>query len=220
MWLSSKEFATKYSLNYDSLKKACLRAYLNNKQFCTIQSHTLSFIYCNGVGYGGKVLKIWHKPFESKEEAGAFVQSYQKALSKGVSVAEFEALMSEDESLAKQGEIQSIVNKEAKLAKGVSEHCEGVSLKPAKRGSQSEGVFVKSAKQSEVKVGENVAHQSLLSQAFAKSEGVFKKDIGKGEAIKSGQSEGACLKGKSEGEKVGFINRNRAKVTSYLTFNP
>lgn len=205
MWLSSKEFATKYSLNYDSLKKACLRAYLNNKQFCTIQFHTLSFIYCNGVGYGGKVLKIWHKPFESKEEAGAFVQCYQKALSEGVSAAEFEALMSEDESLAKQGEIQSIVNKEAK---------------PAKRGSQSEGVFVKLAKQSEVKVGENVAHQSLLSQAFAKSEGVFKKDIGKDEAIKSGQSEGACLKGKSEGEKVGFINRNRAKVTSYLTFNP
>ncbi|KPH54103.1 hypothetical protein HPU229313_08390 [Helicobacter pullorum] len=57
-WISSKEFANRFSLNKKSLEKACFRANLKNKKICLFRHNILCFMYSNGIGRGGKILQI------------------------------------------------------------------------------------------------------------------------------------------------------------------
>lgn len=73
-WVSSREFAEAYLLEYETLKKACVRSHRVGKKFCTIKGKFLPFLYTQGIGRGGKVLKIWDEPFSSEEEAQSFYE--------------------------------------------------------------------------------------------------------------------------------------------------
>ncbi|MCX2717954.1 hypothetical protein OQH61_09435, partial [Helicobacter sp. MIT 21-1697] len=79
-WVSSKEFATQNSCEYEALKKACVRAYKRGKKICNLKFQKIYFKYANGHigGNAGKVLRIWSEPFESEAAALAFVQAHAK----------------------------------------------------------------------------------------------------------------------------------------------
>ncbi|WP_104692296.1 hypothetical protein [Helicobacter muridarum] len=76
-WLSSKEFALQNNIVKKSLEKACFRAKQRGKEFCTLKGKILPFIYINGIGRGGKVLRIWSEPFNSEAEAEEFIIAYR-----------------------------------------------------------------------------------------------------------------------------------------------
>ncbi|HEF1888069.1 TPA: integrase, partial [Campylobacter coli] len=75
MWISSKEFAKQYDINYEALKKSCIRANKQTKKICISGSHIIHFKYTQGKGHGGKTLQIWSKPL-SKEEAQLVEQGF------------------------------------------------------------------------------------------------------------------------------------------------
>ncbi|EAK7683227.1 integrase, partial [Campylobacter jejuni] len=75
MWISSKEFAKQYDINYEALKKSCIRANKQAKKICISGSHIIHFKYTQGKGHGGKTLQIWSKPL-SKEEAKLVEQGF------------------------------------------------------------------------------------------------------------------------------------------------
>ncbi|TKX34508.1 hypothetical protein CQA75_02485, partial [Campylobacter taeniopygiae] len=75
MWISSKEFAIENNINKKSLEKACFRASLGNKKFCSYKHNILCFKYISGKGHAGKTLQIWSKPL-SKEEASLIDQGF------------------------------------------------------------------------------------------------------------------------------------------------
>ena len=73
-WVDSKEFATTFSINYESLRKACLRASKVDKNFCKLKCQNIHFKYTKGIGgCSGKVLQIWSEPFESELDAMKFI---------------------------------------------------------------------------------------------------------------------------------------------------
>ncbi len=74
-WISSKEFANRFSLNKKSLEKACFRANLKNKKICLFRHNILCFMYSNGIGRGGKILQIWDTPL-SEAQAQAIEKGY------------------------------------------------------------------------------------------------------------------------------------------------
>ncbi|EDP6525587.1 integrase, partial [Campylobacter jejuni] len=67
MWISSKEFAKQYDINYEALKKSCIRANKQTKKICISGSHIIHFKYTQGKGHGGKTLQIWSKPLNKEE---------------------------------------------------------------------------------------------------------------------------------------------------------
>lgn len=73
-WVNSREFAKNHNINVEGVLKAIKRADSKNKKFCTIKGKFLPFTYAQGVGRGGKVLKIWDEPFSSEEEALSFYE--------------------------------------------------------------------------------------------------------------------------------------------------
>ncbi|EAK2110027.1 integrase [Campylobacter jejuni] len=75
MWISSKEFAIENNINKKSLEKACFRASLGNKKFCSYKHNILCFKYISGKGHAGKTLQIWSKPL-SKEETQLVEQGF------------------------------------------------------------------------------------------------------------------------------------------------
>ncbi|EAI2747111.1 integrase, partial [Campylobacter jejuni] len=75
MWISSKEFAKQYDINYEALKKSCIRANKQTKKICISGSHIIHFKYTHGKGRGGKTLQIWSKPL-NKEEAQLVEQGF------------------------------------------------------------------------------------------------------------------------------------------------
>ena len=75
MWISSKEFAKQYDINYEALKKSYIRANKQTKKICISGSHIIHFKYTQGKGRGGKTLQIWSKPL-SKEEAQLVEQGF------------------------------------------------------------------------------------------------------------------------------------------------
>ncbi|ENI9754181.1 transposase family protein, partial [Campylobacter jejuni] len=75
MWISSKEFAKQYDINYEALKKSCIRANKQTKKICISGSHIIHFKYTQGKGRGGKTLQIWSKPL-NKEEAKLVEQGF------------------------------------------------------------------------------------------------------------------------------------------------
>lgn len=86
-WVSSREFAKEHKISYAALKISCIRASRRGKNFCSTSSYILHFTYSNGIGRGGKVLRIWSEPFESEEAALAFVQSHLKEQAETISHA-------------------------------------------------------------------------------------------------------------------------------------
>lgn len=80
MWISSAEFAEKFGLNEKSLQKSCFRATKASKKFCSFKSHILAFLYYQGIGRGGKVLRLWDEPFESESAAVEFLSAESKGL--------------------------------------------------------------------------------------------------------------------------------------------
>lgn len=76
MWISSAEFAEKFELKYETLKKACVRAKKANKKFCKIKCNILLFSYLHGKGgKSGQVLRLWDEPFESEGAAVEFLSA-------------------------------------------------------------------------------------------------------------------------------------------------
>ncbi len=73
MWLKSAEFAAKFGLEYEALKKACARAKKAGKKFYKIKCNIFPFLYIQGKGRGGQVLQIWDEGFESEGEACEFL---------------------------------------------------------------------------------------------------------------------------------------------------
>ncbi|WP_300224109.1 DDE-type integrase/transposase/recombinase [uncultured Helicobacter sp.] len=73
-WVNSREFAKNHNINVEGVLEAIKRADSKNKKFCTIKGKFLPFTYAQGVGRGGKVLKIWDEPFSSEEEALSFYE--------------------------------------------------------------------------------------------------------------------------------------------------
>ncbi|EAH9078693.1 integrase [Campylobacter jejuni] len=67
MRISSKEFAKQYDINYEALKKSCIRANKQTKKICISGSHIIHFKYTQGKGHGGKTLQIWSKPLNKEE---------------------------------------------------------------------------------------------------------------------------------------------------------
>lgn len=81
MWISSTEFAEKFGLEYETLKKACVRAKKAHKKFCKIKCNILLFSYIHGKGgKSGQVLRLWDEPFESESAAVEFLSAESKGL--------------------------------------------------------------------------------------------------------------------------------------------
>ena len=79
MWISSAEFAEKFGLEYETLKKACVRAKKAHKKFCKIKCNILLFSYIHGKGgKSGQVLRLWDEPFESESAAVEFLSAESK----------------------------------------------------------------------------------------------------------------------------------------------
>ncbi|WP_334093796.1 transposase family protein, partial [Helicobacter typhlonius] len=74
-WVSSREFATLHKFNIEGILKAAKRADSLSKKFCLYKGKFLPFSYGNGIGRGGKVLRIWSEPFATQAEAEAFMES-------------------------------------------------------------------------------------------------------------------------------------------------
>ncbi|WP_334083577.1 hypothetical protein, partial [Helicobacter typhlonius] len=65
-WVSSREFATLHKFNIEGILKAAKRADSLSKKFCLYKGKFLPFSYGNGIGRGGKVLRIWSEPFKTQ----------------------------------------------------------------------------------------------------------------------------------------------------------
>ncbi|WP_297813192.1 transposase family protein [uncultured Helicobacter sp.] len=67
-WVSSKEFAELQNMEYEAVKKACVRANKKGKKICVIKYQKLYFEYFLGIGgNAGKVLQIWDTPLSPKQ---------------------------------------------------------------------------------------------------------------------------------------------------------
>lgn len=69
-WVSSREFAIKKSLTLRNLQKKIN----GSKNFLLLDTYFFMYYYTQGIGRGGKVLKIWDEPFSSEEEAQSFYE--------------------------------------------------------------------------------------------------------------------------------------------------
>ena len=69
-WVSSREFAIKKSLTLRNLQKKISRS----KKFLVLDTYFFMYFYTQGIGRGGKVLKIWDEPFSNEEEALSFYE--------------------------------------------------------------------------------------------------------------------------------------------------
>ncbi len=75
MWISSAEFAEKFELCVRSLQRRVKRQKI-------LSINTRFFVYCinDGIGRGGKVLRLWDEPFESESAAVEFLSAESKGL--------------------------------------------------------------------------------------------------------------------------------------------
>uniref|UniRef100_UPI00261B5517 hypothetical protein n=1 Tax=uncultured Helicobacter sp. TaxID=175537 RepID=UPI00261B5517 len=73
-FLSSKNFTHKKDINV--LHQKIKRAKDRQKQYIKMDNDYFAFTYSNGIGRGGKVLRIWSEPFKTQAEAEAFMESY------------------------------------------------------------------------------------------------------------------------------------------------
>ena len=58
MWVNSRVAAEILAIKYDALVKAVKRAEKSGKKFCSIKPNILGFMYIDGIGRGGKTLRI------------------------------------------------------------------------------------------------------------------------------------------------------------------
>lgn len=58
MWVNSRVAAEILAIKYDALVKAVKRAEKSGKKFCCIKPNILGFMYIDGIGRGGKTLRI------------------------------------------------------------------------------------------------------------------------------------------------------------------
>ena len=58
MWVNSRVAAEFLAIKYDALVKAVKRAEKSGKKFCSIKPNILGFMYIDGIGRGGKTLRI------------------------------------------------------------------------------------------------------------------------------------------------------------------
>ncbi|MCX2717952.1 hypothetical protein OQH61_09425, partial [Helicobacter sp. MIT 21-1697] len=72
-WVSSREFAESKSI---SLRALQLKIQRNKQKIFSVNTYFFMYLYENGIGRGGKVLRIWSEPFESEAAALAFIESY------------------------------------------------------------------------------------------------------------------------------------------------
>ncbi|ANV98578.1 hypothetical protein BBW65_07115 [Helicobacter enhydrae] len=69
-WVSSREFAIKKSLTLRNLQKKIN----GSKKFLLLDTYFFMYYYTQGIGRGGRVLRIWDEPFSSEEEAQSFYE--------------------------------------------------------------------------------------------------------------------------------------------------
>ena len=111
MWISSAEFAEKFGLEYETLKKACVRAKKAHKKFCKIKCNILLFSYIHGKGgKSGQVLRLWDEPFESESAAVEFLSAESKGL--GVDTS---ATAQQDNAVAQGDKIGQYDKKDEKI---------------------------------------------------------------------------------------------------------
>ncbi|TLD85771.1 hypothetical protein LS67_009340, partial [Helicobacter sp. MIT 03-1616] len=72
-WVSSREFAESKSI---SLRALQLKIQRNKQKIFSVNTYFFMYLYENGIGRGGKVLRIWSEPFATQAEAESFMQSY------------------------------------------------------------------------------------------------------------------------------------------------
>ena len=72
-WVSSKEFAESKCV---SLRALQLKIQRKKQKIFSIDTYFFMYQYKEGIGRGGKVLRIWSEPFKTQAEAESFMQSY------------------------------------------------------------------------------------------------------------------------------------------------
>lgn len=131
-WISSKEFANRFSLNKKSLEKACFRANLKNKKICLFRHNILCFMYSNGIGRGGKILQIWDTPL-SEAQAQAIEKGYPFEY-----VLEMEKVTTESTNIISEDYHTSTLNKSSnKTTAMTSVEVSAVDLKAKSEAQQS-----------------------------------------------------------------------------------
>ena len=75
MWISSAEFAEKFGLNVRSLQRRVKR-----QKILSINTRFFVYYINDGIGRGGKVLRLWDEPFESESAAVEFLSAESKGL--------------------------------------------------------------------------------------------------------------------------------------------
>ena len=73
MWISSAEFAEKFGLNVRSLQRRVKR-----QKILSIDTRFFVHYINDGIGRGGKVLRLWDEPFESESAAVEFLSAESK----------------------------------------------------------------------------------------------------------------------------------------------
>ena len=162
-WISSKEFANRFSLNKKSLEKACFRANLKNKKICLFRHNILCFMYSNGIGRGGKILQIWDTPL-SEAQAQAIEKGYpfEYALEMEKATTESTNIISEDDHT-------STLNKSSnKTTAMTSVEVSAVDLKTKSEAQQSNALshsdeVVKSHKDTDINKKSTHKKHSLIS---------------------------------------------------------
>ena len=132
-WISSKEFANRFSLNKKSLEKACFRANLKNKKICSLKSIIINFSYSSGIGgYSGKILQIWDTPL-SEAQAQAIEKGYPFEY-----VLEMEKATTESTNIISEDYHTSTLNKSSnKTTAMTSVEVSAVDLKAKSEAQQS-----------------------------------------------------------------------------------
>ena len=132
MWLSCKEFAEKHNVEYESIKKACIRANKKNKKICQVKCQFLHFRYIEGVGRGGKILQIWDTPL-SEAQAQAIEKGYPFEY-----VLEMEKATTESTNIISEDYHTSTLNKSSnKTTAMTSVEVSAVDLKAKSEAQQS-----------------------------------------------------------------------------------
>ncbi|WP_104692218.1 hypothetical protein [Helicobacter muridarum] len=73
--MTTRELGKMYHISIQAINKKILKASSSHKNIIQIDNKYFVFTYTNGIGRGGKVLRIWSEPFKSEAEAEAFIHN-------------------------------------------------------------------------------------------------------------------------------------------------
>ena len=112
----TREFGKMYHISIQAINKKVLKATSNHKNIIQIDNKYFIFTYTKGIGRGGKVLQIWSEPFNSAEEAEAFLHNYRvNRLEKAVKQSRLNTKLTRLERAVKQSKLDVLKSSEALL---------------------------------------------------------------------------------------------------------